>query len=437
MPRNPLRFSVSFVRRTFINALTGLLVIFWLLRDLGLRGIECITGVYTTPVRCAGNLWFEVVFWLIVILLILWELGANRQFKDYLRYWKRLWVILPILFISILSSLWSLAPILTLQRSLFLLAASVAVVFIAHQITIEKLLKLLAAFYFIVMIASYLLIFLIPSLGTMQNSPYNGAWSGIFWHRNYLGSFMSFGSLVYLFLLFLGLPKNRRLVVKSLVGFIASVILVVGSRSAAGVLTLVILIIVFALAFTWTRIHKKLKLPHYLIIGSILVGMSVLIVTNLDFIFGLLNRNTSLTGRIPLWNTLFENYIPNRLFLGHGYSVIWAFSDVRLGLQAELGWGYPVMIGDNGLVDILLHLGIVGAALMLLVILYAGYRGIKYPLSNKSLASFFPLIILSFVIVSNITLSMLIELEYFTWALLILAILVTSQNQSGIPGNSG
>jgi O-antigen ligase len=116
------------------------------------------------------------------------------------------------------------------------------------------------------------------------------------------------------------------------------------------------------------------------------------------------------------------------LFFGHGYGAIWSFSDFRLGLQAELGWGYPVLIGDNGLVDILLHLGIIGAGIMVFIILFSLVKAVKSAFTHKSLLSFFPLIAIVYIIVCNISLSLLIELEYLTWALLITSIVISIQH---------
>ncbi len=429
MSRKSLLFSMSFVRRTFITSLTGFLIIFWLLRDMGLRGIECITVVYAKPVQCVGNLWFEIFFWLVIILLIAWDLSKDDQIQRYLFYWRKLWPIIPFLILAMFSSAWSLYPQVTLMKSFILISASLAAVFVVFRSTPVKLMNLLSTYFFFLMAASYFLILAIPSLGTMQNQPYNGAWSGIFWHRNYLGSIMAFAGIVFLFRFFLFSRNKIKNGFINAIGFIASAMLVFGSRSAAGILTLVILCALFGLFFIWTKIQTKLKIWHYAIIGVSIIVASFLIFTNLDFIFGLLNRNTSLTGRIPLWNILFENYISNRLFFGHGYGAIWAFSDFRLGLQADLGWGYPVLIGDNGLVDILLQLGIIGTAIMVFIILFSLIMSSRSAFTKKSILSFFPLITIVYIIVANISLSLLIELEYLTWVLLIASILVSYQNQ--------
>jgi tellurite resistance protein TehA-like permease len=76
------------------------------------------------------------------------------------------------------------------------------------------------------------------------------------------------------------------------------------------------------------------------------------------------------------------------------------------------------------MVDILLHLGVAGAILILALILYAFYRSGKYAITVKTGMAFLPMIGMVFVVMSNISLSMLLELEYFVWVLLLFAILV-------------
>ena len=82
------------------------------------------------------------------------------------------------------------------------------------------------------------------------------------------------------------------------------------------------------------------------------------------------------------------------------------------GWCSYLSWGYPVLIGDNGLIDIVLHLGLVGVFLIISIIFYAFFITGKYAFTVLSGKSFFPLLCIVFVVVSNISLSMLVELEF-------------------------
>ena len=429
MSIKPLRFSLPMIRKTAILSLSALLLIFWSIRASGLRGVNCISALYDKPAVCFGDMGFELVFWGLVIVLIIWELIDAHQSRDYLASWRQVWLVIPFLILAVSSSIWSLDAAITLFKSLILVAVSGAAVFLVFRSSLVKWIDMLAVFFAAIVTASLLLVFLVPSMGTMQIQPYNGAWCGIFWHRNYLGSFMAIANTVFLIRLLSTRTKNLSGIVFNLLFFFATLVLAVGSRSAGGIFTLAALLMLTLVFFLWTKIQHKLKLIHYIILGSAALLLLLLVLFNLDYIFGLLGRNTSLTGRVPLWNILFDQFIPRRFFLGHGYSAIWNFQEFRLQLQSQLGWRYPVLIGDNGLVDIFLHLGLVGTGLMVLLMLITLVKSIKLAFTNKNLTGFFPLISMVFVVMSNISLSMLIEVEYLGWVLIISALYYSSTIQ--------
>jgi O-antigen ligase len=73
----------------------------------------------------------------------------------------------------------------------------------------------------------------------------------------------------------------------------------------------------------------------------------------------------TLNGRIPLWTECLR-YAGERLYTGHGFSSFWTpkrISEISNSQGWTLGSGHSIYI------DILLDLGIVGAALLLLVLL--------------------------------------------------------------------
>ncbi len=433
MQLGKLKFHVSMIRETIIYFFSGLLLIYSLLPEIGLRRVNCVTPITGGSLACVSHFPIELLLWALIILMIVWDLISKRELELYFDKWKTLWPVVPVIMLALISTAWSIAPLVTLERSVILVSVTITAVFLAFRNDLFKLIDLLAVYFSLIMAISILLIFKFPSVGTMDFQPYYGAWRGTFWHRNYLGSFMSFASVVFLFNLFFRQRKTWPRFIFNLAGFVASIGLVFGSRSGAGILTLALLIALVLLIFIWTRLKSHLKKWHYIVFSIVCLGLIIVVLTNLDFVFGLVGRNTSLTGRIPLWNLLFKNFISDRLFLGHGYGAIWVFEPFRVGLQTQLSWGYPVLIGDNGLIDILLHLGLIGAVMVVFILGYASFVSGKFAFHEKSGMAFFPLISIIFVLVSNVSLSMLIELEFFTWALLIMIILACSRPVSPSP----
>lgn len=411
-------------RKGFIYALLTILIIFWSLQPIGLRPANCLSTPGERPATCTWKITAELPAWMLLIFLIVWDATKSGQWRQSIKTWKRLWPVGLLLLLALLSITWSAVPLLTLERSLVLIAATFTILYVLQNKRPEEINDLLAVFFALLIAASYILIFLMPATGRMLNKPYDGAWCGVFWHRNYLGSFMAFGSTVYLFRLLFLSGKGKLAALFSGAGIAASAGLVVGSHSGAGILTLAVLTGLTLVIFLWTKIKRYMKPRHYYVAGVVAVILVVAVLTNLDFAFGLVNRNTSLTGRVPLWQLLYQEYVSKQLLFGNGLNAIWAFESVRTGLQTALGWGYPVLIGDNGIIDILLHLGVVGAIVMIAIICFAFYYSGKYAISLKTGISFMPLVGMVFVVMSNISLSMLLELEFFVWAQILYALIV-------------
>jgi exopolysaccharide production protein ExoQ len=253
-----------------------------------------------------------------------------------------------------------------------------------------------------------------------------GSWAGVFTHKNYLGNFMAFGSTVF-FMDFLIHPDYRPLnKVLLAVFFLLSIVLVIYSKSAAGILIVFLLLGTCLVLFIWSKLRKHLRSLHYIILSIIALIVIVAVLLNLDFFFGLVNRNASLTGRVPLWLYLYNQVILIHPYLGYGYGAIWSFPEFRELTGVAVGWEIPIFIADNGLIDIFLHLGITGVVSILIVIIMSFKNAIMMILNRKDFIYIFPIIALIYVLLANISLSMLLESEYFVWFMIIFPLFIDS-----------
>jgi exopolysaccharide production protein ExoQ len=194
------------------------------------------------------------------------------------------------------------------------------------------------------------------------------------------------------------------------------------SRSATGIILYFILNIFALVIFAWVKWKDKLHFIHYLILGLLFSILIILTLSNLDFLFGLLNKNTSLTGRVPLWSYLLGEGLSNHPLLGGGFGFPWSSDQFRLVTQSVIKWGYAPLIADNGYVDIFLHFGLIGIVLLIALILLCFYRSINYLIKEHTLLSAFPLIVMIFVTIANISESLFSEIESFAWLLIILVL---------------
>lgn len=101
---------------------------------------------------------------------------------------------------SIVSALWSVAPEDTLRRSIALLVGTLVGFYLAERFAQIDLLRLLAVALSIIMISSGVFALMLPSLGIMSE-PHEGAWRGVFSHKNSLGRYAVLSVAVFAFLM--------------------------------------------------------------------------------------------------------------------------------------------------------------------------------------------------------------------------------------------
>jgi exopolysaccharide production protein ExoQ len=370
--------------------------------------------------------WIEIVLWLVLAVAILFSLTRRGQMADYWSLWRRNW--LPALFIvlAFLSVLWSLAPAGTWFASLELLFATLVGSYFGMRLAPEKLLGALFWYGAILLILSVALVFGAPPTGTMYWAPFDGAWRGLFWHRNHLASLTALLSVVFLCRTFLSFEGKNKTGFLDAVFYLISLIILYFAESATGQILFLILNFLVLCIWLWLKIYPRLGSWHYVsVLGVFTVG-SIWLFSNLDIVFGLFNRNTTLTGRVGLWQVLFRDGVSQHPWWGHGFGAFWTLDTVREQARLGAGWTSQPLIADNGFLDILLHLGLAGFGLLLLIVLVASLRSIRCAFRRKTVEDFFPVLFMVYVIVANIPFSLFAETEVFTWFLMIVVLFMTT-----------
>ena len=208
--------------------------------------------------------------------------------------------------------------------------------------------------------------------------------------------------------------------------YLLSLSLVYFAKSVAGYMIVIVLHLLVSVIISWLFLRPRLKVIHYYLFSTLSFLGLLAIFANLDFVFGLFNRETSLTGRVQMWNILMENAFLRRPWIGHGFGAIWANEAFRS--EVELAAKWSVFIADNGFIDILLHLGVIGLALFLCVWVQAWVRSFRYGVQKLTVFGFFPLIFMAFTFFGNISFSFFLEVEAFIWLILVAILFAFSEN---------
>jgi O-antigen ligase len=256
-------------------------------------------------------------------------------------------------------------------------------------------------------------------MGISRGYPYYGAWAGIFWNRNYFGSIMALSSSIFLLRIVDDLiNKNKKVFLDSFF-FLLALILVINSKSATGIIVASVLLSISILGSIWFNFRKRISRRVYLLSSLLLILILFSAITHLPQIFSLLGRNSNLTGRIPMWNILFNSVIFQNPILGYGFGAIWSSGVFREGIRLAVNWPTQLIIADNGFFDVMLSVGIIGLIPFVAFLFQAVLISIKSQISLETVFELFPIIFLVYVIIGNITFSLFFETESFVWMLLI------------------
>lgn len=393
----------------------SLIIIGFVMTNITAFAVSNLFPTFTSQTSIA---WPIIAFCL--ILLMLQEAKSQGFLAEFGKNLKRQVFLVLFVVFGVVSLAWSVLINASIFELSFLMVATAYGVYFAVRYSTEKFMAFLRYFGMAAIILSFILIFTLPSIAKLNNPIYNGAWCGIFWHRNHLGSIMAFLSALFLLKAWMDRKKSVSLAV-NIVFFLLAAVLIAGSRSATGLLLFVFLNGLEVLLLVWLNFRSRLTKKHYFIILAAAVLIIALCLVNLDLIFGLVGRNTSLTGRVPLWEDLVTRVWAQKPLLGYGYGAFWNQESARLSLQARHRWAYPILFADNGYLDILLNTGLIGLLLFLGFFVTTGIRSTRVFIKNGTITSLFPLLVFVYFLVANISYSFLLETEQFAWMLLVIA----------------
>ncbi len=300
--------------------------------------------------------------------------------------------------LAVASTVWSTAPAETLREGITL---SVAYVFALHLIvrfSIREIVTMLAATFAIGAILNLAFVAIFADLGSLSvGTDGSRGWSGITGNRNTLGRAAVLGFAVCVI---------QARTVRSLVwwpGFaLLNAMLAIGSNSAT---TLGALggICILGTIFVGFRGRKTLYGATMVAMGIVFSTLTVLAATNLAATTGLIGRDSSFTGRLPIWIDAFVYGVSERPLLGYGREGFWGqgFHDFDVQLRTNENFNTPH--AHNAWVDAWLEVGPLGAILLTAIIVRGLLWGTRRIRAVPTAIGMFPAVIISLAVVYSAT----------------------------------
>ena len=240
----------------------------------------------------------------------------------------------------------------------------------------------------------------VASLVLVVVSPANvygeyGDFCGVFSQKNPLGEAMSLGALAALHGLRVG--KRRRLFNFSTL--LLSTFLAIKAGSTTSLLAIFMFV---CLGFVMHILQKGGASRILGVTGIILLLPGVLIAAfNGDSMLQLLGKDPTLTGRTDVWGYVIPN-IYQRPLLGWGYQAFWTTDNPEaLKISDILGWRVPQ--AHNGMLEILLSVGLIGAVMYIYVLGRAFWLSVKWMRTSESAIAITSLLICAGIVLIGVS----------------------------------
>ena len=363
-------------------------------------------------------LYYVVPVLTIFLLAVSWRSVITLIVKE-----RFLWLLIAFMLVSVL---WSAMPKTTISHSYGLIRVTLFSIYLAARFSIKEQVRVLGISFGITVVLCLLFGILMPEYGIMglsstfttpEDKGHVGAWQGIFTHKNILGRFM-----VLSIIIFLSYRSSSSSYWLRWLGIGTSVLLIILSTSKTSLLILLTVFILFPILGT-LRWEYSWKIPFISSIILLLGSISTFVVENLEVFLSALGRDATLSGRTKIWGEVIWA-ISKHPWLGYGYEGFW-----RKGTNADYVWNalkFKVTHSHNGFLELWLQLGIVGLSLYIIAFLMACYKAVVFLHKNNNSEGIYPLMLLIFIFLANITESSLLGAN--TYLILFMSVTLTLNN---------
>lgn len=314
---------------------------------------EALLGPLFNPLQLEdGAPWLRQL-WLPVYALT--ALAALMRLPDMVRvFWGGV-LLAPLLLLAGLSQQWSIAPDITIRRTIALSFTGLFSLYLAARFSWRQLLNLLAAVFLVLAVGSYISVLVAPGWA-VHATIHPGAWKALWFEKNGLGQIMTWGVLACASAALLT-PARRplwmfaALLCAGLVLFSTSKTSLLGLMLVAGGLTGV----------------AGLRRGGLLAVATLWLGLTAaalavaVAVFAPELILDALGKDPTLTGRTDIWASVLRR-VEEHPWQGYGYGAFWAVEEGPVGyVRSEVNWEAPT--AHNGWLELLLSFGWTGVLL--------------------------------------------------------------------------
>jgi exopolysaccharide production protein ExoQ len=316
----------------------------------------------------------------ILVYYAVWFPLVLVDYRGVLGNWLRYWWIVPFAVLALLSVFWSQATGTSARAAVQFATHLLCAVIAARTISVRTL--TLGAIVGITIVVLYSLAF-----GSYHYDPFDGdfSFSGAFASKNLLGFFCSIGIYFAVAAIFVLRERPVWCALAALCIALAGYALIAAHSATALLTTIVALAALIGLGvITPFRPRTRKILAAFGIVLGIGLIMAAMAGGGFDFILALFGKNSTLTGRTYLWSQGLAA-AANAPMLGVGYQAYWVqgFPDAErlweeFYITTRTGFHF-----HNTYIETLVELGVVGTALLTIVLVGTTIGYLRRFLGNR------------------------------------------------------
>ncbi len=317
--------------------------------------------------------WVKYFFYPAYLVALL--LMMRRPWATMNGFARSFLLLLPVM-LALASTFWSLDSAITFRRAIALLMTTAFAIYLASRYDWSGLVELFATVFSLLAVMSLVFILLVPSRGIMQET-HAGAWAGLWWEKNDLG--MNMAKAAHLCLCAMIFKPKRAWLWGTLA--LLAIGLVLMSTSKTSLLALLLGLGGVGALYVFRR-GPLIGIP-LVFFGSTFAGAFMLGLEYAPkFMFGLIGKDPSLTGRTDIWEALFDQ-IKTHPWFGHGYAVFWLDeTGPAFWVRQRTEWLVPT--AHNGWLETWLSIGLLGVLLFALAYISTVITALRGVLSGKA-----------------------------------------------------
>lgn len=311
-----------------------------------------------------------ILFALLLCPLFLMNRGEKPRISDVVNFCT------VFIAISFLSLFWSINPEYTLYSSVFLASNYIFAFLLVRRFDFEYIIEIISISFVILIFFSFVISIVWPAMGVEQETMFGGAWSGVFYFKNHLGRYMALAVIIF----YVRILAGGRLFPNLIYSFLA-IALIIKSGSGTGLVLLFAIICGGGILET-TRRHGVIVSSFVVLMGGLFIAGATGLLSE-GLLLELLGKDPTLTGRTNVWSAAMY-YAAESLFVGHGYSAFFSELSPSREYFGYLSNWTEVPHAHNGFLQLMLDVGLLGAAVASCAYLVTVFRfvlknDIKWP----------------------------------------------------------